>query len=322
MSIPTRNTYISLALVLLSLSCKKDTLHFNKVEQQNSKTTNRLNAIAVSGNNVYIAGGDRFNSTTILISHDMGNNWEAPHFSQTDKSLYGISTNKAGIVFACGFDGKLLWSTDKGNNWQFKQLNNWQPYKDIAYINDNKRIAIIGISYNSGGIVLLDAAGEIVHYDSTGTEYNDLEMITPSTGFITGYGVVLKTTDEGNNWALLDIKNDNFTAISGINEYELWVCGAKGSIHHTINGGKDWIKLRNGNDLTKPQYALHDILFTDSNNGWAVGENGLVIYTDDAGEHWMEYDRFTTETLRSIALLPDGKFIVCGDNGTVYKLWK
>lgn len=41
--------------------------------------------------------------------------------------------------------------------------------------------------------------------------------------------------------------------------------------------------------------AIHDIFMFDSLNGWAVGNNGLVLHTEDAGEIWT---RQTTNTHR------------------------
>jgi photosystem II stability/assembly factor-like uncharacterized protein len=133
---------------------------------------------------------------------------------------------------------------------------------------------------------------------------------------------MLKTTDGGKTWGYQNVKNDNFTAISAINENNLWICGINGSIYHTVNGGNDWERKRNGNDLTKPKYHLHDLLFIDDSNGWAVGEDGLVVQTSDGGSHWTEYEKFTTNALHSIVMLPDGNLLVCGDNGGIYKLMR
>jgi photosystem II stability/assembly factor-like uncharacterized protein len=79
--------------------------------------------------------------------------------------------------------------------------------------------------------------------------------------------------------------------------------------------------MRNGNDLTKPHYSLNDILFTDRLHGFAVGDKGLLIYSDDGGHHWMEFDRFTSSALHNIAALKDGSLLVCGEEGALYKVF-
>lgn len=309
-------TTFSLAVLI---SCKKDTLKFSKIEKLDSHTQDNLTAITFEGNNGYICGGIRFDNACILTSNDGGNTWKYTNLPQAGKILNGITVNHQGHIYACGVDGKLVWSEDKGISWKFSQLGNWQPYKEIAFSSKGNIIGLIGVSYNSGGIGYIDNNGSLIRWDSVGVEYNDIEMIG-TTGYISGYGVILKSTNDGTSWDILDVKNDNFTAIHVVNENEVWACGSGGSILHTNDGGVKWEILRNGNDLTKARYYLRDIIFINAKEGWAVGDNGLVIYTDDAGKHWMEYERFSSEMLRSIALLEDGGLLVCGDNGSLYKL--
>ena len=70
------------------------------------------------------------------------------------------------------------------------------------------------------------------------------------------------------------------------------------------------------------RYFLQDILFVNDQEGYAVGEGGLVIYTPDGGNHWEEFDRFTSATLLAITACPNGDLLVCGDGGVVYRLLK
>jgi photosystem II stability/assembly factor-like uncharacterized protein len=120
---------------------------------------------------------------------------------------------------------------------------------------------------------------------------------------------------------LLDIKNDNFTALYTLSENNVWTCGYNGSIYHTEDGGDNWQKMLNGNSITHKRYHLLEFVFKDNVNGWAAGEDGVVIYTNNGGKDWKEYEHFTSDALRCIYLLPDGNLMVCGDNGTLYKLW-
>lgn len=316
--------YLSAALVLftiLAVSCKKDKLHWQKVEQLDSHTTDRLcNILFTDNNNGFIAGGDRFYKASILSTTDGGNTWQYKDMPEAGKCLYGLAKSPWGSIYICGFESKLLHSTDGGNNWIFNQLPNWQPCKDMAFNNDNTGIIIGGASFNYGSLTYIDSAGNITRFDTLAFELNDIEMLDGKTGFISGFGAIMKTTDGGYTWDIQDAINDDFMAITALNENELWACGINGSIMHTVNGGKHWEKQRNGNDITIPRYRLLDILFKDALHGYAVGENGIVIYTDDGGDHWMEYDKFTDQALRTIALMPSGDMLVAGDGGTLYRL--
>lgn len=317
-----RYTLYILLLATVVAGCKKDTLHYKKVEKLDTHTDSRLNAILfTSHSRGFVVGGTRFDKATILTTDDGGSTWALHDMKEAGKALYGITQAPNGYLYTVGFDGKLLWSNNEGYSWSFTQLSNWQSYKDIAFSDATHGMGIMGVSYNSGGIAHMTETGSIYKYDSVAIEYNDIEMLTPAIGFITGYGVVLKTTDSGRTWQTLNIQNDNFKSITALNQYELWVCGNNGGIFHTINAGKDWQQLRNGNDITIPRYYLNDILFKDGEHGWAVGDKGVVIYTNDGGKHWMEYDRFTNEDIYCIAEAPDHNLIVSGANGILYKLY-
>ena len=46
--------------------------------------------------------------------------------------------------------------------------------------------------------------------------------------------------------------------------------------------------------------SLNDVYFTDNQNGWAVGDKGIIIHTTDGGQNWTSQTSGTTETLRAV----------------------
>jgi photosystem II stability/assembly factor-like uncharacterized protein len=38
----------------------------------------------------------------------------------------------------------------------------------------------------------------------------------------------------------------------------------------------------------KDEFKMHDIFFTDRDHGWAVGDEGAILYTPNAGESWLD----------------------------------
>lgn len=315
--------FLIILLAVSAAGCRKEKLQWQKAERIESHTTDRLNKILfTSTNKAYIAGGDRFYSATILTTADGGMTWQATQFPQAGKGLYGIALRYDSAVVACGFEGKLLTTLPNEQNWSMNQLAHWKPYKTLDFVEPGTGIIIGGVSFNYGCIAYIHEDGKTFRFDTTAYELNDIEMVTNKTGYISAYGVVLKTTDNAVSWQMLDIENDNFTALYAASVDEVWTCGYNGGIYHTTDGGKNWERLRNGNSITKKRYHLLDIVFKDAAHGWAVGENGVVIYTNNGGDSWTEYEHFTDYALRSICLLPDGNLLVCGDNGTIYKLWQ
>lgn len=310
-----------LLITLVLASCSKGKLEFSKVEKLESATQNRLNKVHFKDGIGYITGGEIFLEANILVSNDNGNSWTWGSYPESGKGMYGLSSTPSGRVVSVGLDGKLLYSDDKGATWQFVQLNPWLHYKDVSFKSNNSGIVIGGNSFNSGYMVFIDQDGRTSNFDSFAIQLNRIHLIDNNLGFIVGFGVVMKTINGGRDWDILDIKNDNFSGIHVLNNNEIWVCGTAGSIYKTSNSGASWDKLRNGNNITLPKYALQDILFLDATHGWAVGEDGLVIRTEDGGKSWDKYKSFTDNTLRDIEKTPDGNLIVVGDKGTIFKLY-
>lgn len=303
-------------------ACKKETLHWQKIVHLESHTTSRLNRITFINNNTCIVGGgEKFEKSEILVSYDGGDTWDLNSFPKTGKGMYGLAMSPSGSIYLSGFDGRVIMSEDEGATWKEKQVPDWRYYVAIAYPTNDVGFYIATEASRLGTITCVDNDYKIL--DTTGYDFglNDIVFPAKETGYISGFGAILKTSDGGNTWALQDIKNDNFMSLHCLNENEVWTCGYNGSVYHTTDGGLNWKRLRNGNKIDQPRYHLADIVFKDKLHGWAVGEKGLVIYTADGGETWEKYSTFTDAALLSIAATPDGNLLVSGEKGVLYKLY-
>ncbi len=314
------STAFLLVPFLLLASCKKDLLHYQSVQQLSSQTdSDRLNKILFIDQNLgFIVGGQRFYDAVILTTHDGGYTWQKQLFPAAGKELTDIVVAPSGAIYTCGFDGKLLRSYDMGQTWMFSQLE-YVALSGLAFIDGQHARVVGGVSFSSGVIQHVDSNGNVTSHDSLATQFNKIVMVSGQTGYLCGYGVMLKTTDSAKTWQYLGVKGDNFEAMD-VHGDEIWMCGYNGGVYHTTDGGNSWQTLRNGNDITLPRYNLYGILFKDENNGWAVGANGKVIHSDDGGQHWEEYDQFTTNTLYNIAACPNGDLLVAGDHGALYRI--
>lgn len=318
----SRNYILLLMLAASFTCCKKNTVQVKSVVKIESNTTSRLNKVQFTTNNTCIvAGGERFYKAEVLRSTDGGSTWNLTSHPDAGKGMYGLDISPSGTIYLGGFDGKLLVSNDNGEHWATHQVPYWKFLVGLAFTNNNECVLISTDAQNYGTILRIDSAYNILDTMYYKFGLNDIAMPSANTGYITGYGAVLKTTDGGKSWNYLDVKNDNFISLHCLNDNEIWVCGYRGSIFHTKDGGINWDKLRNGNNLAKKQYSLLGIYFKDADNGWACGEKGLLIKTTDGGKTWSEYENFTDNALRDIALAPDGNLIVAGDNGSLYKLY-
>jgi photosystem II stability/assembly factor-like uncharacterized protein len=89
----------------------------------------------------------------------------------------------------------------------------------------------------------------------------------------------------------------------------------------TTDGGITWHSLNSGNGA-----EINDIEMFDTRRGLAVGLNGYLFRTDDAGAHW-NVDRlkvtgvvvFRNENLNAVDIVDDQFAVTVGDDGVAYK---
>jgi photosystem II stability/assembly factor-like uncharacterized protein len=317
---PTIRLTILLLSLLLAASCKKDLIHPRSITRLDSHTGNRLNRILFINDTLgFIAGGSRFDEADVLITRDGGQSWSLYVSPDAHKELFGITRSPSGAIYIIGFEGNLLRTYDGGLTWLRDQLRA-EAYKAIAFSDAAHAQCAGGISFERGDAMWIDSAGNISAHDSLGYELNDIVLLPGGTGYRCGYGAMQYTTDGGQSWQWSQLRNDNYTSLDVHSAQTAYASGGEGSICVTQNGGRDWQTLRNGNDLTHPKYRLQDVVFTDADHGYAVGESGKVIYTDDAGDHWSELEYFTDANLHGVARSPDGALIVCGEGGEVWRI--
>lgn len=294
-------------------------LHFNKVIKiESASDTDRLNKVLfLDAQNGIICGGSWYKESLILVTHDGGTTWQRNANSNEQQMLFGATTGPGGSYYCVGFEGKLWYSNDTGKSWKFEQIEH-NFFRDIAVMNDNTYFVVGGISFSEGIMTRVDSSYHVWSRDAYPWQFNCIRMKDSLTGYICGFGNAYRTDDGGKTWTLLNVKGDNFMSMDLVGD-DIYMCGSVGSVYHSNDKGNSWEVLRNGNDITKVSYHLYDIKFSDALHGWAVGEKGVVIYTQDGGHNWSQYTTFTSQLLTSISVANDN-IIVVGDNGTIYKL--
>ena len=65
--------------------------------------------------------------------------------------------------------------------------------------------------------------------------------------------------------------------------------------------------------------VFYDITFSDSLNGYVVGQNGIMFKTVDGGDTWDSLSSGTKQTLCSISFSDKNNGYACGYNGTIIK---
>ena len=68
-----------------------------------------------------------------------------------------------------------------------------------------------------------------------------------------------------------------------------------------------------------PTHFFSVFFLKDGRTGWAVGRDGFVIHTENAGATWVQQDSKTRQWLREVVFLDRSRGIAVGDSGTILR---
>ncbi|MCX6146382.1 MAG: YCF48-related protein [Candidatus Kapabacteria bacterium] len=205
--------------------------------------------------NVWITGGywvGNLPIPIILKSSDAGNNWELDTIGINKKHNYLVGIyfkdKNNGWAYGCfqkvgskNLLGHFIYkTTDGGSSWK------------LTYENDN----------NKNGLI------------------NSIAFKDSLNGFAVGLGekddALLKSTDAGNTWNKVEIKNNSFqlnlSKITFVSNQIGWINVRSNdftSSLHTENGGRDWY-------FTERLQGSSSHCFLNSKTGWSTSSNGTV----------------------------------------------
>ena len=220
----------------------------------------------------------------VLKTTNGGSNWQIQQAGDTRSlyTIYAIDTLKAS---AGGFAGKVVYTTDGGNNWlaaggglSAAEINK------IKFVDDVK-----GFLASSGGFYKSTNAGaswvsipDLIVSGSIPTTTN-LSFPNEEEGYITGYKMLIaKTNDTGESWRRT-IVNSDFINVYFKNEQEGYI-NSDNLIYTTKDGGIILDTM-----LTFPYYeisSMNAMMFTDIFTGY-IGTGSLEIYkTTNSGINW------------------------------------
>ncbi len=118
-----------------------------------------------------------------------------------------------------------------------------------------------------------------------------IEFVTPTVGYASGEGSLLRTTDSGATWSNVPtpVPASNICNSTWLTSKQGWIwdCPQYGSsLWETSNGGQSWSRLIALNITNMAQ-------FTSATNGWAIVSSGKpqtnpvkLVHTVDGGRTW------------------------------------
>lgn len=143
---------------------------------------------------------------------------------------------------------------------------------------------------------------------STDMNYGNITMqLTGKSLYIAKVQTIDRQMERGNNLFRVRITNSMVTQPQIYNRvFENIIIQSDTTLNFVVEVVNSWRKVLDG--LTS---WLRDIDFPDSLNGWAIGYDGLILHSSDAGESWQKQSSPTSESLYAVDFVDNKNGWIC-----------
>jgi photosystem II stability/assembly factor-like uncharacterized protein len=208
--------------------------------------------------------------------------------------LFSIFFADAQNGWSCGRWGTVLHTADGGKAWEVQKSGTQNTLSAIYFVDPSNGWAV----GNSGTIIHTADGGKTWKNQNSPVPFYHMDVcfVSPLKGWVVSEKThILYTSNGGKTWEVQFSDEDYILkSISFPDESHGWAAGEFGHLYHTDDGGISWKKLageayidENTGDLKGGPF-LYDIAAVDDSSAWAVGIEGRVIMTRDAGATWNE----------------------------------
>jgi photosystem II stability/assembly factor-like uncharacterized protein len=252
----------------------------------------------------------------ILKTNTSGSVWEVVQLPK-EESFYGITMLDDSVVVAGSASGKVMISSDQGNNWKEIGVELGQ-ISDLHAFSQNH----IMVATKEGDIFkTLDAGQDWTQVYDGAYGLVGMTFFNNSLAWATGLsGHIIMTSDGGNTWNLRtnDFPNE-FSDAFFTSPTEGWITSAKyaDSLWHTQDAGLSWRKI----GLPIKSY-WNSVAFMDRDTGWVVGGEdgtGLILRTNDKGLTWF-LDHTSPDIFNGLHVIPHSETVwAVGYGGNIMK---
>lgn len=152
----------------------------------------------------------------------------------------------------------------------------------------------------------------------TSAGLNNVKFINRYTGWICGGGVILKTTNGGNNWLSLSLPvSKTFFEIHPVDSNVIYCVGMFETIIKSTNGGVNWTVIRDGPQNSNTYFSCY---FINKNTGWiSGGAEQKILKTTNGGLSFDSIVRNTSGFVQDIYFKDSLTGLFCDDAGVVRK---
>lgn len=253
-----------------------------------------------------------FSQGDILKTTNAGESWVSQISSYT-LSIYGISFTSSETGYLAG-SLTVYKTSNGGTNWQtIYNSTTSEIFTDVFFTNENT-----GYVIGSYGRLLKTTNAGLNWTASTipnpGTILSSIYFVNENTGFAVGdNNAAVKTTNAGVNWNPMSVVSPfvNLSEVFFTDENNGYISCATG-IYKTTNAGSAWFAL------STPAGGYNSVQFRGS-FGYAVGGEGNIIKSTDAGANWIVQPTVTDNPLYALYFNSDNYVYAGGLLGTLIK---
>lgn len=227
-----------------------------------------------------------FNANTALITGTMNtgtaesiyrtttagtDDWNLVHYQDVDllDLLFDLEFGQAPLGFAVGTNGRILRTTDNGQNWTPVATSINSTLRSVAWAGGNV--------YLTGGSssFLRSTDGGLTWSSVFSPSSADVVLAQGSTCYAVSNGTIWKSTNAGAGWTAM---GPAMSSVMDMLDANTLVAANLDGLFRSGTSGQYWEQFQIA------QYGpLKQIDFRDALNGIAVGENGYAIGTSNAG---------------------------------------
>lgn len=256
----------------------------------------------------------------ILKTMDGGINWNEIKW-KPGTELTAVFFTNADSGWVVGKQGIIFQTTDGGESWIDQGING-EIYGnvDVFFINNNVGWIVADAYWGSTILRTTDGGQHWAWHKPSPPVYALLSIYFTDSDIgwtVSGFGMILKTTDGGVTWTTLDtIKTEEgfgqtLNSIHFVNNNIGWIVGNDGFILRTIDGGENWIY-----QISSTSEHLCAVAFADTEVGCAIGGNGEILKTINGGENWVS-QRDENYWFSSIYFIDENTGWAVGDKGII-----
>ncbi len=230
-----------------------------------------------------------------LISSPVPSIWEF-QVSGTTRNIWSVYFTDLNNGWAAAEGGKLLHTTDGGNNWEILQVGDpyLDDFMDLTFTDENTGW-VCGKNHSMYKTTDGGAAWAQVNVPTT-SDIRAMSFLNDTLGWITPLEEnIYKTTDGGVSWIQQNngltgnLHNINVCFTDADNGFVTGIriigMDVESYILRTTNGGQDWTA-----DFSYQNQDTDPIFFINQDTGWIGGSNGFLIKTTDGGETWQYHN--------------------------------